>query len=588
MERTRMLLPYIVLSIVQIVGASSTFCARIFHSSLIVNHTLFIDGGEFRFIEGNHAISAFIAQNMQTVDLSKPFSNSDDDLFGTLVKPQNDSEPNLSVPTLNEGVMSSDGSSIFLYGGEMSTLPGKNPIPSLATWKYDIQLQSWTSISFNGVPDARLTEGLTAQSSTGQGYYLGGIVSPLGDPMYSRDPHAISYLVSGTLALNTEHVQLPQCLHDWAEHVRDGGRGLHDHHRVGREKRNTGGLRWIYEVNRSGSEDPGDRPGRGKTTVSTYDIANDTCHSIYVFGGEGVSISDSDGSVYVLSLPSFRWIRLTQGLTPRIKSKCHLLGKHTMLVVGGVGRFANGLALFDPLNHTWMTRYDPADDEEYRLNSQITDVIGGNATGGATLTEPLGGFNHTELAALFQTPTVPSSSSSATSTTKDGTTPVSSSPSSASPSSSPSHNHQISDGGLFGATVSSISGATAIILALLPWLRQRRYPHRQLPEYYEQEQQQGSGNFVPWAWSRGPLYLTPEQLSLYNGTDPSLPIYLAVLPDQNELVNFHSSSSDHQMATTTMATEIVEVERHPNLNSSNFLAGLKARRLSGVGTNAAS
>lgn len=109
-------------------------------------------------------------------------------------------------------------------------------------------------------------EGLTAQSSTGQEYYLGGIVSPLGDPMYSRDPHAISYLVSGTLALNTEHVQLPQCLRDWAEHVRDCGRGLHDHHRVGREKRNTGGLRWIYEVNRSGSEDPGDRPGRGKTT----------------------------------------------------------------------------------------------------------------------------------------------------------------------------------------------------------------------------------------------------------------------------------------------------------------------------------
>ncbi|KAL2006826.1 hypothetical protein VTN00DRAFT_9494 [Thermoascus crustaceus] len=27
---------------------------------------------------------------------------------------------------------------------------------------------------------------------------------------------------------------------------------------------------------------------------------------------------------------------------------------------------------------------------------------------------------------------------------------------------------------------------------------------------------------------RGPLYLTPDQLSLYNGTDPSLPIYLAV------------------------------------------------------------
>lgn len=69
--------------------------------------------------------------------------------------------------------------------------------------------------------------------------------------------------------------------------------------------------------------------------------------SSYVFGGEGVLISDSDGSVYVLSLPSFRWIRLTQDLTPRIKSKCHLLGKHTMLVVGGV--VPREGAPFDPL-----------------------------------------------------------------------------------------------------------------------------------------------------------------------------------------------------------------------------------------------
>lgn len=91
-------------------------------------------------------------------------------------------------------------------------------------------------------------------------------------------------------------------------------------------------------------------------------------------------------------------------------------------------------------------------------------------------------------------------------------------------------------------------------------------------------------HFYSAAPSTSPLSNSPSTTA----PTPSLPIYLAVLPDQNELVNFHSSSSDHQMATTTMATEIVEVERHPNLNSSNFLAGLKARRLSGVGTNAAS
>ncbi|KAK2813836.1 hypothetical protein FQN50_000237 [Emmonsiellopsis sp. PD_5] len=34
--------------------------------------------------------------------------------------------------------------------------------------------------------------------------------------------------------------------------------------------------------------------------------------------------------------------------------------------------------------------------------------------------------------------------------------------------------------------------------------------------------------FTKWPAVRGPITLTPSQLSLYNGTDPSLPIYLAI------------------------------------------------------------
>lgn len=114
-----------------------------------------------------------------------------------------------------------------------------------------------------------------------------------------------------------------------------------------------------------------------------------------MYGGLGINSANSDGSVYVLSIPSFKWIRLDKEKKARIKHKCQLANKHTMLSVGGTvpqdgaewqpapvncdisGQFANGLGIYDLRSHTWLTNYDSSDDDEYTLNSDITDVIGG-------------------------------------------------------------------------------------------------------------------------------------------------------------------------------------------------------------------
>lgn len=45
------------------------------------------------------------------------------------------------------------------------------------------------------------------------------------------------------------------------------------------------------------------------------------------------------------------------------------------------------------------------------------------------------------------------------------------------------------------------------------------------PQSYNQPRQQNTNTTIP---QTGPINLTPTELSLYNGTDPSLPIYLAV------------------------------------------------------------
>lgn len=113
----------------------------------------------------------------------------------------------------------------------------------------------------------------------------------------------------------------------------------------------------------------------------------------YVFGGMSNNTATSDGNVYVLSIPSFRWIKLDGSKARRIKHKCQLGGKHTMLVVGGTvptknseyepkqsdcdsDTFANGIGIFNLNEHQWLTNFD-ADDDEYTIDSSISKVIGG-------------------------------------------------------------------------------------------------------------------------------------------------------------------------------------------------------------------
>lgn len=108
--------------------------------------------------------------------------------------------------------------------------------------------------------------------------------------------------------------------------------------------------------------------------------------------GNGTAVSD--GNVYVLSLPSFQWVRVHEGADIRIKHKCQLAGKHTMLMIGGTvprdrreyepievncdtDTFANGVGIFDLRSHTWLSNYDAEDDGDYTINSDISDVIGG-------------------------------------------------------------------------------------------------------------------------------------------------------------------------------------------------------------------
>ncbi len=198
--------------------------------------------------------------------------------------------------------------------------------------------------------------------------------------------------------------------------------------------------------------------------------ADGSSHSIYLFGGWGPLLASNAGTVYVLSIPSFIWIRVTVEETQRYRHKCHLMGKNHMLVVGGInpnfndGRgpidfhagvdkcdnnatFSQGLGIFSLNNHTWTTDYDPViGAAPYRVHPSISKVIGGNTTGGATKLLPDNGFSSDALRDLL-------------SVARQGATGAAPSPPANStlkstPASPPSSRHSLSTGAIAGIAVS--------------------------------------------------------------------------------------------------------------------------------------
>ncbi|KAB8270496.1 hypothetical protein BDV30DRAFT_228886 [Aspergillus minisclerotigenes] len=97
--------------------AAETNCSRIFHS----------------------------VDDLETIDLTKSWVNSDTDLYTYIPKPL----ANNTAIYLDEGAAWSDGDNLFFYGGYVSGVNGPS-VPPLGTWKYNIASNEWTHNGFSG------------------------------------------------------------------------------------------------------------------------------------------------------------------------------------------------------------------------------------------------------------------------------------------------------------------------------------------------------------------------------------------------------------------------------------------------------
>ena len=165
---------------------------------------------------------------------------------------------------------------------------------------------------------------------------------------------------------------------------------------------------WYQQSTKNG---PGTRT-RGCAVV-TY--ASDlSSFNIYYYGGfDGVHVEEAfNDDVWVLSLPSFTWTEINHGTTAHARAghKCFMPYPDQMMAFAGYTSMSGSsldcldqgaLVIFNVTSGDWMDSYDPSKYGDYGVPQKLQSVIGGSASGGATLTQPPTGWATSVLGDIF-------------------------------------------------------------------------------------------------------------------------------------------------------------------------------------------
>jgi hypothetical protein len=204
------------------------------------------------------------------------------------------------------------------------------------------------------------------------------------------------------------------------------------------------------------------------------------------------------GDVWILSIPSFRWIKVSHNTAahnnnfkdadnskqyyadgpddprPHHSLTCDVVANSQMIIMGGTfpnhttecdvptiyGQHGLDLGKTNKEKAKWA-RFDP-NVTMYKIPDEIVTVIGGAPTGGATITAPKEGWAHRDLEAEFQRAYTPGTRSA----TRD--LPVATANSIS--SKTPAHNKKSVIGGAVGGVV----GGLPITAGIGLWLHIRR------------------------------------------------------------------------------------------------------------------
>ncbi|KAH8429033.1 uncharacterized protein LDX57_006704 [Aspergillus melleus] len=461
------------------------FCRRFGHQTAVIDNKLFIDGGFVNYSPldqnpENYTNSRILYADFDVNNQGMPQA------YANLSKPS-------AVPSVNGGILWPDtvNKILYQYGGEFDD---NDDSSNFTLWMYDALYNTWNKTkeddTQDGIQRASYGAGVTVQDR-GVGYYYGGWLSNASVPDWGdSDPIALSHLLSYNMLENT-----------WTNSSGPDS--------VGRAEgvmlyvpASDGMLVYLGGVQTPSKN--GTMTGQPMNEILLYDIANSkwytqkatgevpeqrrrfcagvvwaedrSSYNIYLYGGLGVPGGLGFDDIYILSMPSFRWIKwypLSPGEGfPHHSLTCDVVNNAQMIVMGGTftnstscdvppiyGMHNMDLGKQNSLKQNWAS-FNP-NLTTYKVPSEVTDVIGGSTTGGAKIKTPSGGFSDRDLQPYFERQYTPA--------TRSPTRPI---PTATAPADSSSSSKK-PVGAIVGGVVGGVAGA-AIIVGLVWFLLRRQ------------------------------------------------------------------------------------------------------------------
>ncbi|KAI0111974.1 hypothetical protein F4814DRAFT_450645 [Daldinia grandis] len=372
------------------------------------------------------------------------------------------------APNYYGGALLANDHEFFTYGGLITLTSGDSSPDAEASVEYVASLYGADKPSYNtGVHYRELPEGVTRYVTNGgavsapsenKAWYFGGYRSESFGPIYAGGisenitaSNTSSYLITLDMATQTQETwdnatlgqHTPSRADPSVVWVPVGEQGIlvvlggvtypgylnndmHSTNEAQSKKDSPGFMRNIdiYDVAskkwyQQATENSPPQLARGCAVVAP---AQDySSFNIYYYGGyDGL---DDGGQFYddvwVLSLPSFMWMKVLSGKPEhgRAGHSCVMPYPDQMIVIGGRranigtgtpscldGENPGILQVYNLTENRWMDSYDPTSWNYYGVPDMIHPMIGGDASGGATVVAPgPSGWDDLELGKVFAT-----------------------------------------------------------------------------------------------------------------------------------------------------------------------------------------
>ncbi|KAJ5051966.1 uncharacterized protein L3040_001727 [Drepanopeziza brunnea f. sp. 'multigermtubi'] len=455
---------------------NTTMCQWRSPRAAVVRDTLYIDGGYLWWTpglsDGSYGSATSDGNPLGLVYLfnfGTPFNTSQNlsAVFDTLSKASGGGAANNIAPNYYSGAMFANDYEWFTYGGELALTDAFKAPSSNAVAAYQVY-PSGPPKSFNkGYILNTLDSGITRYVTEGAavsvpsenlGYYFGGLRSASWGPIFNlpgpRNQSVNADQLSSTMIGIDMTTQGKETWKNTTLPTTVPGRASAELVWVPVSEKGIlvaiGGVLYpayanVNQTNNASSTSISETESpKFMSSVAVYDVAKEvwyeqtttdpppalmqgctvlasaqdgSSHNIYWYGGfDGLHpAGDFSDAVYILSIPSFKWMKMNSGTSSHARAghKCVKPYPDQMLVIGGYTSLSGTtlscveggiIQIYNLSSNAWIESYDPKVWSNYSIPDAWQSMLGGTATGGATQKSPSSGFADPAMTPLFATP----------------------------------------------------------------------------------------------------------------------------------------------------------------------------------------